>query len=200
MAATTDDPGIVLSPPKLIGSPTVALMLGIARERVWRLVAAGDVRIQAGYLGKIGDRHVWNAHELFAGMYSSPMALWEEVARIENGTPVVMWCSVGDCEEPAHFLRLCSRHLNRHMAVWRRAERSTLAQWRLLAMCRWIVERNEHLTPPHGWDPWSGVCMTPGCENSTDQVDGRARASPLCLSCSGKFWNHEAGSTRGFGD
>lgn len=194
MAATPDP--IVLAPPKLIGCRTVALAFGVSAQTVRDLVHSGDIRVQPGYLGRISHRHVWNAHELFASMYTSPMALWDEIARIEHRVPATVWCAVGECEEPAHFLRLCPNHLRFLMKVWRRAERSTLAQWRLLAMCQWVVERNAHLTPPSGWDPWSGVCMTPRCTGVTD-ADGRS--GPLCPECSAKFWNNEVGSRRGFG-
>ena len=140
-----------------------------------------------GYLGAIQQRSTWNANELFAGLYSDPVALWEEVGRVKAGKPSMLWCEVADCEAPAHFLRLCSTHLRMLMNTWRRAEKSTLAHWRLLAMCRWVVERNAHLEPPTGWDPWSGECMTPGCEERTDVRPNRV--SPLCPSCSDKFWS-----------
>lgn len=188
MAETPD--AVVLSPPKIIGVRTVALAIGVTRGRVWELVKARDDRVMAGYLGKISGRHVWNAHELFAGMYTSPVALWEEISRVEHGTTATRWCAVDDCEQPAQFLRLCSHHLGLLMRTWRRSERSTLAQWRLLAMCQWVVERNAHLKTPDGWDPWSGICMTPGCSGRTDESPGRA--SPLCVPCSMKFWNHRA--------
>lgn len=186
MAETPD--AVVLSPPKIIGVKTVALTLGVSRWRVYKLIEAGDERVTPGYLGKVAERHIWNAHELFAGMYTSTIALWEEIARVESGDPATRWCAVEECENPAHFLRLCPTHLRLLMRTWRRSERSTLAQWRLLAMCTWVVERNAHLKTPDGWDPWSGICMTPGCAGRTDESPGRA--SPLCVPCSLNFWDN----------
>jgi len=185
MAATSDP--IVLSAPKLIGTKTVAAALGLQSAAVRQLVAARDKHVMTGYLGKISERHTWNAHELFAGMYESPMALWVELSRVETGTPSDLWCTVEECEQHAHFLRLCLLHVNRLMDTWRSAERSTLAHWRLLAMCTWVVERNRHLTPPSGWDPFSEICMVPGCVGRTDTRPGRA--SPLCPPCSQRFWS-----------
>lgn len=183
----TDPLPVIVSPPKLIGTDTVAVTLNLSISRVRRLITARDGRVIPGYLGKFGRRHIWNAHELFAGLYSTPQALWEEIGRVETGRTLATWCGVPDCDEPAHFLQLCDRHLNRLLAVWRRAERSSLVVWRLLALCTWVVERNSHLVPPAGWDPWSNVCMTPGCDNRTDTAP--ARTSPLCVTCTAEFWD-----------
>lgn len=183
---TPDLPPVVLSPPKLIGTDTVSITLNLTPRRVRRLIAVGDPRATTGYLGKFSGRHAWNAHELFAGLYSSPQALWDEIRRVEAGRTLTTWCGVPDCSQPVHMLQLCDGHLNRLLRVWRRAERSTLVVWQLLALCTWVVERNAHLTPPAGWDPWSGICMTPSCQNRTD-VDPRW-VSPLCQSCSRSFW------------
>lgn len=182
--ASTDT--VVLPQPQLIGTFTVAAAFGLSPWRVRELIREGDPRVTAGYLGKIAERHTWNAHELFGSMYTSTMALQEEIARVEAGIRSDRWCSVPDCEHEAQFLDLCRGHLKQLKNTFRQAERSGQAVWRLLAMCTWVVERNRHMVPPEGWDPWSGVCMTPGCENDTDQT---RRSSPLCRSCSAEFWD-----------
>ena len=179
---TTTDRPVIVSPPKLVGADTVAVTVNLSVDRVYRLLAAGDGRVTPGYLGKFSGRHIWNAHELFAGMYSTPQALWDEIGRVEAGRTLNVWCGVPGCERPVHFLQMCDRHLRRLMRVWRRAELSTLSVWHLLALCTWVVERNAHLRPPAGWDPWSGICMTPRCDNES-MPDG-----PLCRSCSDLFW------------
>lgn len=177
---------VILSPPKLIGTPTVALAVNLSQRHVRRRLAVGDERVTSGYLGKFNGRHIWNAHELFAGLYSSPQALWEEIRRVEAGWTDTALCGVEGCTRPTHMLQLCDVHIRYLMRVWRRAERVDLSVWHLLALCTWVVERNAHLTPPGGWDPWSNICMTPSCQNRTDTFPGRD--SPLCSPCSTKFW------------
>lgn len=175
---------VVLSPPKLIGTDTVETVLGVSIDRIRRLIRREDPRVMAGYLGKISGRHIWNAHELFAGLYSSPDALWAEIRRVETGNRDLRFCAVEGCGKPSHFVRLCRDHLRTLMKTWRRAEHSTLVVWQLLAMCTWVVERNAHLVPPTGWDPWSGTCMTPHCHDDT------VGHGPLCRSCLDEFWGH----------
>lgn len=184
-----DDP-VVLSAPQLIGARAVRLALGVSKWHLYDLIRAGDPRVMPGFLGKISGRFVWNAHELFSGLYASPVALWEEIARVENRVKAERWCAVDECHSPAHFLRLCPIHLGRMIATWNRAEKSTLARWRLLAMCQWVIDRNAHLDFPDDWDPFSGVCLTPGCGGSTEAP---GRSSPLCIPCSLEFWENPAG-------
>ena len=62
---------VVLPQPQLIGVDTVKAALGVSRFRVYELIREGSPRVMPGYLGKVARRHVWNAHELFASMYSS---------------------------------------------------------------------------------------------------------------------------------
>lgn len=176
---------VVLPQPQLIGVNTVAVALGVRRWRIYELLRERSPRVTPGYLGKISRKHTWNAHELFASMYTSTLALTEEIARVEAGARADRWCSVPDCGEEVQFLDLCRRHLRTLKTVFGDAEGSGLAVYRLLAMCTWVVERNRHLTVPHDWDPWSGACMTPGCDNRTDE---NRRSSPLCPDCSRKFW------------
>jgi len=177
---------VILPRPQLVGTDTVSAALGISIGRLYALLRQRHPRVTPGYLGKIADRHTWNAHELFASMFTSTMALAEEVDRVEAGVRSDRWCSVPGCEEAAQFLDLCRVHIWKLQRTFHDAERSAQAMYRLLAMCTWVVERNQHLTPPHGWDPWSGVCMAPGCENGTDGP--HRRSSPLCPDCSAKFW------------
>lgn len=178
---------VILSPPKLIGTDTVAIAINLTPGWVRRLIAQGDQRVTSGYLGKFNGRHIWNAHELFAGLYTSPQALWEEIRRVELGHMLDTRCGVDGCERATHMLQLCDVHIRYLLRVWRRAERVNLSLWHLLALCTWVVERNAHLAPPNGWDPWSNICMTPSCQNRTDTFPGRL--SPLCSPCSTTFWS-----------
>lgn len=177
---------VIVSPPRLVGTDTVAMCLGVASAHVRFRLAIGDERVTTGYLGKISGRHVWNAHELFASMYSTADALWAEIRRVEAGIRTSAPCTA--CERPAQFLGLCRTHIRELTSTFKRAQDSSVVVWQLLAMCRWVVDRNAHLSPPHGWDPWSGVCMTPSCQNRNDDIVGRY--SPLCLSCSRTLWSH----------
>ena len=181
----TESSTVILPQPQLIGTNTVAAAFGISRRRVYELIQDSDRRVTPGYFGMIAGRHTWNAHELFASWYTSTMALADEIERVEAGIRSDRPCSVPDCELSAQFLDLCYRHLRELRRTFGHAEGSALAVWRLLAMCTWVVERNAHLAPPHGWDPWSGICMTPECDGRTD---GNRRSSPLCPDCSEKFW------------
>lgn len=182
----TESSTVILPQPQLIGTDTVAVALGVSRRRVYELIEARDSRVMPGYFGMVARRHTWNAHELFASMYTSTMALHDEINRVEAGIRSDRWCSVPDCDEEVQFLDLCRRHIRQLHRTFVDAEGSGQALYRLLAMCTWVVERNRHLTPPDGWDPWSGVCMTPGCHNRTDGP--HRRSSPLCPPCSAKFW------------
>jgi hypothetical protein len=177
---------VILPQPQLIGLNTVAVALGIRRWRIYELLRERSPRVMPGYFGKISGRHTWNAHELFASMYTSTMALADEIARVEAGVRADRWCSVPDCDQEVQFLDLCRLHLLRLQTTFTDAEGSGMAVYRLLAMCTWVVERNRHLTVPHDWDPWSGVCMVPACDNRTDETP--SRSSPLCPDCSAKFW------------
>lgn len=176
---------VVLPQPQLIGIRTVSTALGLTHGRVYTLLREHDRRVTPGYLGKISGRHTWNAHELFASWYSSTMALADEIERVEAGIRSDRPCSVPECTLTAQFLDLCYRHLRELRRTFDHAEGSSLAVYRLLAMCTWVVERNAHLAPPSDWDPWSGICMTPDCDGRTDT---NRRASPLCPECSLKFW------------
>jgi hypothetical protein len=174
-------PDAILSPPRLIGTDAVGACLGIQQAWVARLVRTDDPRLKPGYLGKIRGRHVWNAHELFSSMYSTPHALWEEIERARLGGRTDAVCH---CGKPVLFLGLCPNHVRRLMSGFQGAQRSSLAAIQLLAMCRWVVDRNQHIEP--GIDPWSGVCVTPGCDNRTDVPVGRV--SPLCRECARRLF------------
>lgn len=184
--AQSDRTTVVLPQPQLIGVNTVSVALGVQRWRVYELIRERSPRVMPGYLGKVARRHTWNAHELFASMFTSSMALVDEIARVEAGIRADGECSVDGCGRNIQFLGLCFEHVRQLHRVFRNAEHSDVAVWRLLAMCTWVVERNRHLVPPQGWDPWSGICMTPGCDNRTDGP--RNRSSPLCPECSDRFW------------
>lgn len=181
---------MITSPPTLVGIDFPAALYQTSRDRVRRRLHRGDAEIRRGYLGKIGRGHVWNAHELIAGTFTSDVALELVVRRLANGhtDPVAgLLCAVTDCDEIEEALGLCSTHMRRLMRTWGRAEHSRLFLMQLVAMCRWVVERNSELVLPPGFDPWASQCMTPGCDGVTNYP---GRSGPMCVACTANFWSN----------
>lgn len=181
---------MIVSPPRLVGTRTVAPLFGVKPEQLRDRLAAGDPFVHTGYLGKIGARHIWNLHELVASLFTGEAALDLVVDRLTTGhlDPLdTVLCAAPDCDRIEEMVGLCGLHLRRLINSWRHASRSSLVTVQLVAMCRWVVDRNAHLVLPADYDPWSTLCMTPGCENPTNQ-DGWH--GPLCPTCSAVFWQN----------
>lgn len=185
---------MIVSPPRLVGSRTVAELFNVTQDRLCRKLAAREPLVIAGYLGKVGRNHIWNMHELVANLFTSDAAVELVVDRLTDPTPsdplASMLCSVGGCDHLEERAGLCPKHLRRLMTAWRHADRSSLVTVQLVAMCQWVVERNAHLTLPPGFDPWAPVCMTPDCDNATNVHGPDSWHGPLCVACSARFWNN----------
>lgn len=184
----------VVSPPQIIGARDVAILFGVTPDRIRRRLAAHHRPTRVGYLGKIGGRHIWNAHELIVGVFSSDSRLEDTLRALTNphARPAgeLVLCGVDDCGDPVEFVGLCRRHLRRFMTAWYHAGTSSLVLLQFVAMCRWVVDRNAHLVLPAGFDPFGHVCITPGCGKATN-VHGRdGWHSPLCVDCTRSFWNN----------
>lgn len=181
---------MIVSPPRMIGTASVARLFGITAHAVRRrLVASPEIRV--GYLGKIANQHTWNAPVLIASMFGGDVEIERVVDALTNPTPADaldrVLCAAPDCDQVEQAIGLCPRHLYRLTHAWRRAPRSSLVTMQLVAMCRWVVERNAHLVLPDDFDPWSGACMTPGCTRPTN---GNGWYGPLCRVCSALFWQN----------
>lgn len=180
-----------VTPPQMIGVHDVADLFGITPEEVRRRVRSRHRPTLVGYFGKVGGRHIWNAHELFAQMFSTDARLDEAIKALTNpkAQPVAtrVQCGAKDCGDPSLFAGLCRLHLRHFMRAWYRAGDSSLYLQQFVGMCRWIVERHAHLVLPADYDPFDTVCMKPGC---TNQTNTNGRAGPLCTACSNEFWNH----------
>lgn len=187
----------VVSPPRLVGTRSVAALLGISPVQVSHRVRADHPLTRPGYLGKIGGRHVWNIHELIASLFTSDAAIDLVVDRLTDRDAArpdhAVLCSAGGCDRVEEMVGLCRVHLRHLMTAWDRAERSSLVVLQLVAMCRWVSERNAHLVLPPGFDPWSAVCMTPDCGNPTNVHGPDGWHGPLCPECSDRFWNNPPG-------
>ncbi|CAN5424519.1 hypothetical protein BH10ACT3_BH10ACT3_19890 [soil metagenome] len=185
---------MIVSPPRLVGTATVAPLFGVRVRHLYSKLEAREPLVLAGYLGKIGKHHVWNLHELVASLFTSDAALEMVIDRLTDRTPSdpldTVLCSTSGCDEVEELIGLCPRHLHQLHRAWRKATRSSLATVQLVGMCQWIVERNAHLVLPPDFDPWSLVCLTPGCDGETN---GNGHHGPLCPSCTAKFWNNPPG-------
>lgn len=191
---------MIVSPPRLVGTATVAPIFGCTIGRLRHRLAEGQLVGTAGYLGKISGKHTWNLHELCASVFTGDAALELVVGQLSTGSADPLdsvLCAVADCDDPEELLGLCRRHLRRLMTTWRHASRSSLVTVQLVAMCQWVVDRNAHLVLPAGFDPWQPICMTPGCGKSTNFQGPDAWHGPLCLDCSAAFWNNPPGQRRG---
>lgn len=180
--------------PQMIGVHDVAELWGCTPDRIRRRIRARHRPTLTGYFGKIGGRHIWNAHELFSQVFSTDVALDDVIRTVINRTPVpveqTVICGVDDCGGYTVFAGLCTKHLRRFMRAWYHSASSHPALLQFVGMCRWVVDRNAHLVLPAGFDPFSTVCMTPGCGNSTNVHGGDGWHSPLCQPCTAKFWNN----------
>jgi hypothetical protein len=180
----------IVSPPRLVGTVTVAHVFGVQPARVRRKLADGHPLVMHGYLGKVCNRHTWNLHELLARLFhdDTSLDLLADRATATGTTSGV--CEAVDCVEVADMIGLCRVHLRKLLTSFRHAPDSTLVQIQLLAMCQWVVDRNAHLVLPAGFDPWSTECMNPGCQNPTNVHGENGWHGPLCPPCSEAFWNN----------
>lgn len=187
---------MITSPPRLVGTATVAPLYGVTRSHMTRKLAAGEARV--GYLGKVGNKHTWNLHELLASLFATDAAIEMVVDALGHYHPSdpldSMLCAVQGCDRLESVLGLCTRHLRHLMASWRHAGRSTLVTVQLVALCRWVVAHNRDVVLPEDFDPWSPVCMTEGCDNETNTHGGWH--GPLCPACSAQFWDNAIGRAR----
>lgn len=178
-------------PPQMIGVHDVAEMFGCTPDRIRRRVRARHGPTVTGYFGKVGGRHIWNAHELFGAVFTSDARLDEAVKALTNRNAISVTdaarCGVDNCTATVEIAGLCRTHLRRFMRAWYHASESSLALAQLVGMCRWIVERNAHLVLPSGYDPFDTKCMTPDCEHRTNDAQWHG---PLCPECSARFWNN----------
>ena len=184
---------MIVAPPQLIGTAAVGRMFGVPPDRVRINLRAGRAELRPGYLGRIANRHVWNGPELIASLFTSEVALEEVVAALATRDPIdpveAMLCAAPDCDELAEVVGLCRTHLRRLTAAWRRAPHSSLVTVQLVAMCRWVVERNADLVLDPDFDPWSPVCMSPTCDSPTNTLVWHG---PLCARCSAELWGNPA--------
>lgn len=182
---------MIVSPPRIIGTHSVARLLGVKQDSAWRLVDRKSPTVAPGYLGKIGGRHCWNAPVLINSLFGSDVELEAVLDTLTCPDPVDpldrMLCGVPGCDALESSVGLCRHHMRMLNHAWRHAPRSSLVMVQLVAMCRWVAERNSHLVLPADFDPWSQVCMTPGCEAPTN--DGSWHG-PLCQACAGVFWGN----------
>lgn len=173
---------VVAGAPRVIGTTEVARVLGTKRRHtVYDRLRRGDPLVSTGYLGKIAGRHTWNAHILLSGMFPSTAEL---DAFLDGGSPTVgAVCASSGCPYPANYAAgLCYRHFSLLLAKIRRAERSTTARLHLLAMCRWVVARNEHVAVAE-FDPFAEVCARQHCTAATG-------SGPFCVEHMGEFYRH----------
>lgn len=181
---------MIVSPPKIVGTNTVAELFGVTPDRIRRRIVERQPQVCHGYLGKISDKHCWNLPELVAALFTSDASLELVVERLTSppSDPTdTLLCTVPDCDQLEETVGLCAAHLRRLMCTYRRAPRSSLAVIQLVAMCRWVVERNDHYVLPADYDPWATVCLTPGCDGETNVV---GRWGPLCGPCTARFWQN----------
>ena len=185
---------MIVAPPRLVGTATVARFFGVSRHRLYLMMShpCGDEPWMHGYLGKIARQHTWNFPQLVAATFDSDASMELVLTRLTDpADPLdLLLCAAPGCEYTAEQVGLCDIHLRRLFTAWRQAHRSSVVTLQLVAMCRWIVDRNAHLVLPAGFDPWSNICMTPGCGKSTNIRGEHAWHGPLCLDCSAEFWDN----------
>lgn len=184
----------VVSPPQTIGARDVAILFGVTPDRIRRRLAEHHRPTRVGYLGKIGGKHVWNAHQLITSVFTSDSDVDATVTALLNTNPRrasdMARCGVDGCDDTADFAQLCHRHLRKFMRAWYHAPTSSVVLLQFVAMCRWVVDRNAHLVLPPGFDPFASTCITPGCAGDTNVHGGDGWHSPLCVDCTRKFWNN----------
>ena len=153
------------TPPRLVGTSALADFYGVHPDTVQKGLQSDSPKYSVGYIGKIGGRHVWDLNQI-----------------IEVGADLP--CQV--CGAPGGYLRLCPEHARLFRHVWSRADRSWLSLMQLIAMCRWIVERWEHVGDIQIDDVWSTTCVTPGCDGEANV----GRLGPLCTDCATEVHRH----------
>jgi hypothetical protein len=167
---------VVAAAPRVIGTAELLRVLGTHRRQTVydRLHRGDDPLLSNGYLGKIAGRHAWNAHILLSGMFASITDLDEF---LDGGQPTVAAvCDAAGCTYPANYRGgLCYRHFGRLLTRLRQAERSPTARLHLIAMCRWVVARNEHVVVPE-FNPFADTCAWRDC----DTAIGERTVGPFC--------------------
>lgn len=141
----------------IVGVAAIADIFQVSQWTVRRGLREGRRPYTDGYLGKIGERHIWNLHDVF----------------VELG----LVCEV--CGDPAGPTRLCEEHADMFVRAWDRSNRSRRSLVQFIAICRWVVARYEHVGPIWYTNIWDRTCVVPGC-------DGEANVGclgPLCTEC-----------------
>lgn len=174
----------LLALPRIIGSADVADIFGLDRETITIKTAAGDPVLLHGYLGKMFGRHAWNASVLLAPLFP-PDHINREVARIRARVAVSGTCSLPDCTSVPTVGGICGPHVNRLIEAFLDQRHDLARTARLVAMCRWVVDRNEHIVLPDGYNGFGPHCIVAGCDNltNTDGWDG-----PMCRTCAADFY------------
>lgn len=173
-------------PPRIGGTTVVAEILGINRYTVYDRLERADPVVMLGYLGKPSGRHAWNITVMIGALFPGEADLMLEVARARSKEPTPGGCTIEDCHRPVVMVQLCDFHLRKLMHVLASERQGILATAQLVAMCRWVVDRNDHLVLPDGYDGFSDLCMT--CQEPVS-TDGQWYG-PLCPPCCRKFWNN----------
>jgi hypothetical protein len=174
---------VVAAPPRIIGTRLVAAALGVTRHVLAARVRAGEPVAARGYLGKIGNRHCWNAHEFYAGTFTDVFALERHVGALADATPVEAMCAVGGCDRLAGGFGVCPRHLGLFMRRLDDAQRSSLALVHLVALARWVLDRYPTVRAPH-FDPWATTCQFGGCDAELSP----SSSGPLCAEHTAVFY------------
>lgn len=175
----------VVAPPTLIGWDTMRRIFDLAPSTKFSHLSAEPV-YRRGYLGKIAGHHIWNAAEVLAGLYTSDRELWSITEQLRCHDPVYAVCQVRDCGAVTVIGSLCGAHLAEFAAVYDCSGRARrLALYRLVAMCRWVVERHRNLLPIDH-DPFGPDCPSCGAPRAMirDTVPG-----PFCGTCLDEFWS-----------
>lgn len=179
----------IVSPPRLVGTETVANLFGISRWWLRERVKAGEPIVMNGYLGKVSNQHTWNMHTLIAALFPDDSSIENLVDRAVSEADPNIICLVTDCHDIEHLAGLCRHHLRKMLTSWRHAPGSSLVRLQLVAMCQWVVERNAHFVLPAGFDPFAPVCMNDGCDGPTNIHGGDSWHGPLCQPCTADFWD-----------
>jgi hypothetical protein len=174
---------VIAASPIIVGTDAITAVFGVDRRTVYSWLQRTDSMIQRGYLGLIGNRHAWNAAELFNGLFTSDESLRRFL--VDGQFKMSGNCVVDDCAGLGGPLGMCHRHALRFMRSWEQAEFSSAALIQFVAMCRWVVERWSHVVLPD-FDPWSPVCATPDCDGDAN-VGG---LGALCRECTTALVGH----------
>lgn len=191
-AETASGDMTLVAPPRIIGTDAMAELLGVHRRTVTARVRAGDPAVLVGYLGKPGGKvHAWNASVLLGDMFATPEQLVHELDRIERRQPAMPpTCTVDECDGANIMAGLCDRHLRRLIHALASERQGRLVHAQLVAMCRWVVDRNEHIVLPAEYNGFLDQCMTPGCGNKVGDGGPVDRwVGPLCVPCAQAFWH-----------